>query len=77
MLQGKKMRRVTRKMQARKNHEITKRCYSCELKDYVSSNCPTKEKDIKYFACNEYGHVASDCLKKNATKSSCAIAQPH
>ncbi|KYM97832.1 hypothetical protein ALC62_11471 [Cyphomyrmex costatus] len=43
----------------RRDRGTTRRCFSCGSKDHVSLNCPTKEKGVKCFGCNEYGHVAS------------------
>lgn len=39
---------------------IKKRCYLCGDASHVQSLCPTKEKGIKCFKCNEYGHRGCD-----------------
>lgn len=37
-----------------------KRCYLCGDTSHVQSSCPTKEKGVKCFKCNEYGHRGCD-----------------
>lgn len=33
----------------------------CESPDHSFKNCTTKEKDLKCFNCNNFGHIAPDC----------------
>ena len=40
-------------------------CYSCGATDHVGHNCPTKGKGVKYFKCQDYGHIASECKSVN------------
>lgn len=49
---------------ARKPDRKMDRCYNCGGTDHKVKDCRNKEKGSKCFACNEYGHIASRCPKK-------------
>jgi len=36
-----------------------KRCYNCSDKNHV---CQNKERGVERFKCNEYDHIAANCL---------------
>ena len=40
-----------------------KRCGSCAGKYHATADCPTKEKGVKCFQCQGYGHIAAKCEK--------------
>lgn len=53
-----------------RNEKDDKRCHLCGDKSHFQGNCPTKEKGVKCFKCNEFGHRAidKDCPKYGERK---------
>ncbi|XP_063367164.1 uncharacterized protein LOC134655656 [Cydia amplana] len=44
-----------------KTHGRFIRCYSCGEKNHSSVDCPHKEKGLKCFRCDDFGHISSQC----------------
>lgn len=36
-------------------------CYNCGEVDHVSFNCPHRDKGLKCFRCNQFGHIGAKC----------------
>jgi len=46
------------------------------MQNHWSADCPTREKGVKCFHCDERGHIAARCMKgKNAVRDSCAVSE--
>ena len=41
-----------------------RRCFNCEGRNHLSSDCPMRGRGAKYFECREFGHISSQCPKK-------------
>lgn len=54
----------------KKESKADGRCFLCGDSTHFSASCPTKEKGVKCFRCNSFGHKASDnvCSKTNVEK---------
>lgn len=48
-----------------------KRCFNCGGKNDMCATCPTKEKGVKYFKCEEHGHIAAKCPEERILKYRC------
>ncbi|XP_025836384.1 uncharacterized protein LOC112906451, partial [Agrilus planipennis] len=58
-----------------------KRCHMCGDKGHFKSECPNKQKGLKCFKCNEYGHIAIKCgssvPKPTNTQKTNSISRNH
>ncbi|XP_076278315.1 uncharacterized protein LOC143208116 [Lasioglossum baleicum] len=51
----------------------TVRCYYCGDKRHKSDECPTKNRGMKCFECQGYGHVAAKCPKSTGAARTNAV----
>lgn len=51
-------------VQSQKTSSGIRRCFTCGSRNHQSVECPTKDKGVKCFKCQEYGYFASKCTVK-------------
>lgn len=67
----------SRRYQPQGHLQPVRRCPSCGLMGHQLLDCPTREKGVKCFACQGYGHISVYCpTKLTPTRSSYNVDQP-
>ena len=69
-----KAKRSAMRNQSRQTSSYPKRCFNYGGDDHLSVTCPKKEKGVKCFSCNEFGHVAAKCTAR--PKETYVISRP-
>ena len=69
-----KAERSAMRNRSRQTSSDPKRCFNGGGDDHLSVKCPQKEKGVKCFSCNKFGHIAAKCTAR--PKETYVISRP-